>query len=263
MEALSEWLASPLAGALIRSNGFVWPIAEMFHYLGMALLLGTVGFFDLRVLGVGKGISMGTLAKFVPLGVIGFVLNIVTGWLFVTGNPLGKPLDYLTNLAFQIKMLLVLLAGLNLLLFYVTGVARNVESMPAGRGCAARREGLRRPVARVLGGRHLLRPHDHVQRHAAVLDGDVATPSRVSQSKRLPRASRELFSSSRRNLEPDVEDQAPNPGIAERRGLVARRGTGRRVAIVVEAERLDIQLVGRIVQVGRDVPGIAGRRELQ
>jgi len=148
MEALSEWLASPLAGALIRSNGFVWPVAEMFHYLGMALLLGTVGFFDLRVLGVGKGISMGTLAKFVPLGVIGFVLNIVTGWLFVTGNPLGKPLDYLTNLAFQIKMLLVLLAGLNLLLFYVTGVARNVESMPADADAP--------PVAKVFAGLSLV-----------------------------------------------------------------------------------------------------------
>ena len=62
MEALSEWLASPAAGDFIRGHGFAWPIAEMFHYLGMALLLGTVGFFDLRVLGVGKGISMGSLS---------------------------------------------------------------------------------------------------------------------------------------------------------------------------------------------------------
>ena len=131
MEALSEWLFSPMAGDFIRGNSFAWPIAEMFHYLGMALLLGTVGFFDLRVLGVGKGISMGSLAKFVPLGVIGFGLNLITGLLFVTGNPLGKPIDYLTNLAFQVKMLLILLAGLNLLVFYVTGVARSVEGMPA------------------------------------------------------------------------------------------------------------------------------------
>lgn len=131
MEALSEWLASPMIGDFIRGHSFSWPIAEIFHYLGMALLLGTVGFFDLRVLGVGKGISMGSLSKFVPLGLIGFAINIITGLMFVTGNPLGKPLDYLTNLAFQLKMLLIVLAGLNLLLFYVTGVARNVEGMPA------------------------------------------------------------------------------------------------------------------------------------
>lgn len=130
MEALSEWLISPLAGAFIRSNGFVWPIAEMFHYLGMAMLMGTVGFLDLRVLGIGKGISMRALSKFVPIGVAGFAINIVTGLLFVTGNPLGKPIDYLTNLAFQLKMLLILLAGLNLLLFYVTGVARRVDDLP-------------------------------------------------------------------------------------------------------------------------------------
>ncbi len=148
MEALSEWLASPMAGALIRSNGFVWPIAEMFHYLGMALLLGTVGFFDLRVLGVGKGISIGALSKFVPLGVLGFALNILTGLLFVTGNPLAPPLDYLTNMAFQIKMLLILLAGLNLLLFYVTGIARNVDGLPANADAP--------PAAKIMAGLSLV-----------------------------------------------------------------------------------------------------------
>ncbi|MEQ1580625.1 MAG: hypothetical protein ABL964_08540 [Steroidobacteraceae bacterium] len=148
MEALSEWLASPAVGDFIRGHSFAWPIAEMFHYLGMALLLGTVGFFDLRVLGVGKGISMGSLSKFVPLGVIGFGLNLITGLMFVTGNPLGKPIDYLTNLAFQLKMLLILLAGLNLLLFYVTGVARNVEGMPADADAP--------PVAKVMAGLSLV-----------------------------------------------------------------------------------------------------------
>lgn len=148
MEALSEWLASPMVGTFIRNNSFAWPIAEMFHYLGMALLMGTVGLFDLRVLGIGKGISMGSLSKFVPLGVIGFGLNLITGLMFVTGNPLGQPIDYLTNLAFQLKMLLILLAGLNLLVFYVTGVARNVEGMPADAEAP--------PVAKIFAGLSLV-----------------------------------------------------------------------------------------------------------
>jgi hypothetical protein len=91
---------------------------------------------------------MGSLSKFVPLGLIGFAINIITGLMFVTGNPLGKPLDYLTNLAFQLKMLLIVLAGLNLLLFYVTGVARNVEGMPADADAPA--------VAKVMAGLSLV-----------------------------------------------------------------------------------------------------------
>ena len=148
MEALSEWLTLPAVGALIRSSGWVWPIAEMFHYIGMALLLGTVGFLDLRVLGVGKGVSMRALSKFVPLGVLGFALNVVTGLMFVTGNPLSPPLDYLTNLAFQLKMLLILLAGINLLLFYVSGISRAVDDLPAHADAP--------PVAKVIAGLSLV-----------------------------------------------------------------------------------------------------------
>jgi len=132
METLSEWLSLPAMGALVRSSGWVWPIAEILHYVGMALLLGTVGFLDLRILGVGKGVPMRALARFVPIGVFGFALNALTGFMFVTGNPLGKPIDYFTNLAFEMKMLLILLAAVNLIVFYVTGISRRIDALPAG-----------------------------------------------------------------------------------------------------------------------------------
>ena len=64
-----------------------------------------------------------------PLGVFGFVLNITTGFIFVAGNPIGGPLDYLANLAFQIKMSLIAIAGVNLLVFYVAGIARAADSV--------------------------------------------------------------------------------------------------------------------------------------
>lgn len=148
MEALSEWLTSPLMGALIRSNGFVWPVVEMFHYIGMALLLGTVGFLDLRVLGFAKGVPISSLSKLVPLGVAGFVINVVTGLVFVTGNPLSRPIDYFLNLAFQLKMLLILLAGLNLLVYYLAGISRATENMPADADAP--------PVAKIIAGLSLV-----------------------------------------------------------------------------------------------------------
>jgi len=108
---------------IVSNSAFIWPIAEIVHFVGMALLIGTVGAVDLRILGFGKGLSIAVLEKFIPIGVAGFVLNASTGFLFLAGNPAGGPIWYFENLSFQIKMVLVAIAGLNLLAFYVTGIA--------------------------------------------------------------------------------------------------------------------------------------------
>ena len=33
-----------------------WPIAESLHFIGLSMLIGTVGVFDLRLMGLGKQI---------------------------------------------------------------------------------------------------------------------------------------------------------------------------------------------------------------
>jgi hypothetical protein len=108
---------------VVSNSAYIWPVAEIVHFIGMALLIGTVGVVDLRILGFGKGLSISLLEKFIPFGVLGFVLNATTGFVFLAGNPAGGPMWYFENLSFQIKMALVAIAGLNLLAFYVTGIA--------------------------------------------------------------------------------------------------------------------------------------------
>src|SRR5690606_39731951 len=103
---------------------WIWPICEIFRFAGMALLTGTIGFVDIRILGFGKGLPIGALERLLPIGVAGFVVNTVTGLVFVAGNPVGGAMAYLENLAFQLKMLVVLLGGLNHALLYLTGRAR-------------------------------------------------------------------------------------------------------------------------------------------
>jgi hypothetical protein len=133
METLSDLLAATNLVAFVNDNDWVWPACEMLHFVGMSLLIGTVGLVDLRILGVAKGLPVATLEKLVPWGVAGFVVNAVTGVMFIAGNPVGGPIEYLTNLSFQIKMLLVLIAGINLLVFYFLGIARDLESLePTG-----------------------------------------------------------------------------------------------------------------------------------
>jgi hypothetical protein len=131
MEALSEFLMSLPIGDYVAAHDWVWPLCETLHFFGMCVLLGTVGVVDLRVLGVAKGIPIQLLEKFIPLGVIAFFVNMTTGFIFIAGNPVGGPMEYLTNLSLQIKMLLVVIAGINLLLFYVMGIHRSMEAVPA------------------------------------------------------------------------------------------------------------------------------------
>jgi hypothetical protein len=133
METLSNLLAATNLVVFVNDNDWVWPACEILHFVGMALLIGTVGLIDLRILGVAKGLPIATLEKLAPWGIAGFVINAITGVMFVGGNPVGGPIEYLQNTSFQIKMLLILIAGINLLVFYFMGIARDLESVdPSG-----------------------------------------------------------------------------------------------------------------------------------
>ena len=131
METLAALLDIPWLANFVNDYDWVWPICEMLHFIGMALLIGTVGWLDIRILGFGKGVPIASLEKLIPVGIIGFVLNAVTGFVFVAGNFSGGPMAYLGNLAFQIKMVLLLIAALNLAAYYLTGIQRAAETVPA------------------------------------------------------------------------------------------------------------------------------------
>jgi hypothetical protein len=66
---------------------WVWPTCEIIHYLGLSLLLGTVGLFDLRVLGMVRAIPPRAIHRLVPFGVAGYCLNVLTGIMFFSGHP--------------------------------------------------------------------------------------------------------------------------------------------------------------------------------
>ena len=105
-----------------------WPIAEIVHFTGLCLLIGTVGLFDLRMMGLVEGISLPALHRLVPFGVFGFLLSAVSGFLFVVTSPD----QYLYNPAWQVKMALLALAGINMALFYLTTSKRLAAIGPDG-----------------------------------------------------------------------------------------------------------------------------------
>ncbi len=139
LDSFSTWLkASPLSYAATHYE-WVWPLCQILHFAGLVMLVGIVGLLDLRMLGLGKGLRISSISRMVPVGVLGFCLNLATGAVFVAGDPL----HYLQNPAFQFKMAFIAAAGLNVGMFYVSGLARRTEGLgqdeeaPVGAKCVA------------------------------------------------------------------------------------------------------------------------------
>lgn len=113
MDMAIAFLEATALHTFIQSHAWVWPTLEMVHFLGLCLLLGSLLIVDLSVIGFAPSISLRLVDKFIIATLIGFTLNAITGSLFVIGDP-GR---YFINIAFRIKIVLIVLAGLNALYF--------------------------------------------------------------------------------------------------------------------------------------------------
>jgi uncharacterized membrane protein len=99
--------------AFVNDNLWVWPTCETLHFIGMCILMGVVLLVNTRMLGMIKNVSFAAIHRLLPLGLLGFGINLLTGVLFFIGSP-GR---YINNVGFQWKMVLLLLAGANTLYF--------------------------------------------------------------------------------------------------------------------------------------------------
>ena len=125
MHEFALWLKGTDASWVVTHYSWVWATSEALHFVGMSLLFGCIGVLDLRMLGVWRRPAVAGVNALVRWGVVGFLVNLATGVLFFV----GEPMQYVDNPAFRFKMLFLVLAGWNVLLFYVTGVADQVESL--------------------------------------------------------------------------------------------------------------------------------------
>lgn len=116
MQEVIEWLVDTELSRFVLTYRWAWPISEALHFTGLVLMVGTVSMFDLRVLGIGKGLSPAAIHRLVPLGMLGFVISIGTGAVFIA----GQPDQYFYNSAFHLKVVFLALMALNVAFFYST-----------------------------------------------------------------------------------------------------------------------------------------------
>ncbi len=121
------WIKQTPVGEFVRNSTWAFPTLQSLHFIGMTMLIGVVGAIDLRVLGVARGLPIHPLHRFLPLAFIGFGINLVTGLMFFCHDPFV----YAYNMSFRIKMLLILIAGLNALWFRL-GVFIDVDKWGPG-----------------------------------------------------------------------------------------------------------------------------------
>jgi uncharacterized membrane protein len=113
---------------LMTASKWWWAFMMDMHFVGLALLIGTVGILDLRMLGFAKQIPIDPLHRLVPWAMAGFGINLVTGILAFTGMSNYYTYDW----AFWLKMLAIMLLGLNVAAFYLTGAFDSVEGLGPG-----------------------------------------------------------------------------------------------------------------------------------
>ena len=121
--AFSHWLYETPFSTGIRESEWSFSLIETVHVLGLGLMAGTVAIVDFRLLGLvfkRQPVSR-VLAQVLPLTWIGFAVMAISGLLLFAASA-----EKLLHWVFGAKVALLVLAGLNPLVFHTT-VYRNVE----------------------------------------------------------------------------------------------------------------------------------------
>lgn len=101
--------------ATLKSSVWAYPALEVLHICGIALLLGNLVLLEMRVFGRGAELDVKVLAS-LSLGIagVGFLLAAASGLLMFA----SQAAELLTNRAFTLKMMLLLLAACNAAWFH-------------------------------------------------------------------------------------------------------------------------------------------------
>ncbi|MBJ6987839.1 MULTISPECIES: DUF6644 family protein [unclassified Devosia] len=108
----------------VNTGGATYPVVESLHVLAVALVFGTILIVDVRLLGFASTNRPYTKVAhdLLHLTWVGFVVAVITGFLLFLPNATG----IFANVNFQIKMLMIMLAGVNMFILELIS-ARDVS----------------------------------------------------------------------------------------------------------------------------------------
>ena len=116
MLEFAVWLAETKWSIALHESLYLYPWIESTHVLSICLFFGTLLFVDLRLTGkVFNNLSVTDMnRKVLPLTLFGFLVMSVTGLLLFYAIPVRN----YQNIFFRIKILLIVIAGINAFFFH-------------------------------------------------------------------------------------------------------------------------------------------------
>jgi hypothetical protein len=123
-----EWLQATPVAKTIAENEILFPWVESIHVLAIVLVVGTISIIDLRLLGLASlNRSANRLMRdLLPYTWGAFAVAALTGAMLFSSNAT----TYGHNFFFQGKLVLLVLAGLNMAVFHAVGI-RDIENWGA------------------------------------------------------------------------------------------------------------------------------------
>jgi hypothetical protein len=120
---LCQWLGDTPSSIALHESEYAYTIVESVHVLTLCLFLGMTGMLDLRLLGVTmRRVPVSEVVqRFLPWMKAGFAVMIVSGATLFYAIPVRS----FQSVFFRVKMLMLILAGLNAWAFH-RGIYRKV-----------------------------------------------------------------------------------------------------------------------------------------
>jgi hypothetical protein len=123
-----HWLAETRGSIALHESLYMYPLVESTHVWALAVFVGFTALLDLRLLGLVLRDVPATVVnrRALPWMIAGFIVMVLTGVLLFYAIPVRS----YQNIFFRVKVIMLILAGLNVWLFQ-RGVWRRVEEWDA------------------------------------------------------------------------------------------------------------------------------------
>lgn len=126
--SLAEAVEGTAFATWATESALAYPVANTAHVIGAILLVGAIGLLDLRLLGYAKGAPLSVLSRaLTPMALLGFTVMVISGSVLFAADAVALAASGL----FQIKLVLIALAGMNALAFRFA-FARAEDPVPVG-----------------------------------------------------------------------------------------------------------------------------------
>ncbi len=135
--ALCKWLETSQVGFAVSQSPWMFPAIETVHVIALALVVGSIAVLDLRLLDRSwrvRSVTELTL-EVLPWTWASFVVAATSGFLMFT----SAATKYAHDIPFRLKIVLLVLAGVNMLVFHhftyrtVTAWDRDMPTPPAAK----------------------------------------------------------------------------------------------------------------------------------